>query len=71
MKVICIGLPKTIRPGLVSVLRVLGIYHVNRVNAYQYELSEDMGNGYDKSLFILLSNIDETELVNEREELLA
>ena len=65
MRVICIAQPATILPGLKSRIKVSGRYEVNRENEYQYELAIHLGCGYDKSLFIPLSDIDETQLINK------
>lgn len=69
MKVVCIDTPKTVEPniGADSIVIIGQRYTVNDETEYAYELVEHLGYGYAKRCFAPCSDIDETELLQQRQ----
>lgn len=76
MRVVCIKEPtkESIAPGIKSRVRVGEFYEViDQIEAYgdvYYELSVHPNGYYRQDYFVPCSDIDETELVNKKEEVL-
>lgn len=72
-RVLCIDTPKTIDPnaGANPIVKVGHIYHLNTPDCYgdglQCELVEHIGYAYATRCFAPCSDIDETELIRERQ----
>ena len=73
MTLLCIDTPKTFEQGIdtVPIVKVGHKYHVNDNSDIGYELIEHLGYIYAFRLFIPLSEIDERELLHNRQTELA